>query len=64
LSTLAMGSGAGHDAQPLASVTPTGMIFVPSEAGISHDPAEHSRWQDCLNGANVLLGAALAAAAG
>jgi N-carbamoyl-L-amino-acid hydrolase len=64
LSTVAMTSGAGHDAQALAAVTPAGMIFVPSEGGISHDPAEHTRWQDCLNGANVLLGAALAAAGG
>jgi N-carbamoyl-L-amino-acid hydrolase len=57
-------SGAGHDAQALAAVTPAGMIFVPSVGGISHDPAEHTRWEDCVNGANVLLTAALAVARG
>jgi N-carbamoyl-L-amino-acid hydrolase len=59
LSSLAMPSGAGHDAQVLADVVPVGMVFVPSVGGISHDPSEHTRWGDCLNGANVLLGAAL-----
>jgi beta-ureidopropionase / N-carbamoyl-L-amino-acid hydrolase len=62
LSWVEMPSGAGHDAQVLADVTPTGMVFVPSVGGVSHDPSEHTRWQDCVNGANVLLGAALAVA--
>ena len=31
------------------------MIFIPSVAGISHSPKELSHWQDCANGANVLL---------
>jgi N-carbamoyl-L-amino-acid hydrolase len=52
-------SGAGHDAQALARVTPTGMIFVPSAGGVSHDPAEYTEWQACVNGANVLLRSAL-----
>jgi hydantoinase/carbamoylase family amidase len=52
-------SGAGHDAQALAAITPTGMVFVPSVGGISHDPAEYTRWRDCVNGANVLLRVAL-----
>jgi N-carbamoyl-L-amino-acid hydrolase len=52
-------SGAGHDAQALAAVTRSGMIFVPSANGVSHDPGEHTPWQDCVNGANVLLHAAL-----
>jgi len=59
LTTMELPSGAGHDAQPLAAVTPSGMVFVPSVGGISHDPSEHTAWQDCLNGANVLLGAAI-----
>ena len=59
LTTMELSSGAGHDAQALAAVTPSGMIFVPSTAGVSHDAREHTPWQDCLNGANVLLGAAL-----
>lgn len=52
-------SGAGHDGQMLASVCPVGMIFVPSSEGASHSPREFTEWQDCVNGANVLLQAAL-----
>ncbi|MEJ2736347.1 MAG: Zn-dependent hydrolase [Anaerolineae bacterium] len=52
-------SGAGHDAQCLAAVCPTGMVFVPSVGGSSHSAAEFTRWRDCVNGANVLLYAAL-----
>ena len=52
-----MPSGAGHDAQALAAITPSGMVFVPSVGGVSHDPSEHTRWEDCVNGANVLLNA-------
>ena len=48
-------SGAGHDAQIMAKLGPMGMIFVPSVDGISHSPKELSRWEDCANGANVLL---------
>jgi N-carbamoyl-L-amino-acid hydrolase len=52
-------SFAGHDGQALAAVCPTGMIFVPSVDGASHSPREFTRWEDCVNGANVLLQAAL-----
>jgi hydantoinase/carbamoylase family amidase len=62
LASLRLRSGAGHDAQALAAVTPAGMIFVPSVRGTSHDPGELTAWDDCVNGANVLLGAALALA--
>ena len=55
LSTARMPSGAGHDAQMMAQLTPMGMIFVPSIGGISHSPKELTRWEDCANGANVLL---------
>jgi len=48
-------SGAGHDAQMMATVGPMGMIFVPSVGGISHSPKELSRWDDCTRGADVLL---------
>ncbi len=48
-------SGAGHDGQSFAGVCPTGMIFVPSVNGTSHSPREFTRWDDCVNGANVLL---------
>lgn len=52
-------SGAGHDAQSLADICPVGMIFVPSVDGASHSPREYTKWEDCVNGANVLLQAAL-----
>jgi beta-ureidopropionase / N-carbamoyl-L-amino-acid hydrolase len=59
LKTMRLPSGAGHDAQMMARVGPMGMIFVPSHAGISHSPHELTAWQDCANGANVLLQAIL-----
>ena len=52
---LEMPSGAGHDAQMLARVCPTAMVFVPSVDGISHNPAEHTHEPDLEHGANVLL---------
>jgi N-carbamoyl-L-amino-acid hydrolase len=55
LKTMRLPSGAGHDAQMMAKIGPIGMIFVPSVDGISHSPKELTRWQDCANGANVLL---------
>jgi hydantoinase/carbamoylase family amidase len=48
-------SGAGHDAQSFAGICPMGMIFVPSVNGTSHSPYEFTKWEDCVNGANVLL---------
>jgi beta-ureidopropionase / N-carbamoyl-L-amino-acid hydrolase len=36
-------SGAGHDANQLASIAPIGMLFVPSRGGVSHNPEE---WTD------------------
>jgi N-carbamoyl-L-amino-acid hydrolase len=59
LETLRLPSGAGHDAQMMAQLGPMGMIFVPSVGGISHSPKELTTWQDCANGANVLLGTVL-----
>ena len=50
-----MPSGAGHDAQMLARVCPTAMVFVPSKDGISHNPREHTEPQQLIEGANVLL---------
>jgi len=55
LKTMRLPSGAGHDAQLIAKVGPIGMICVPSVDGISHSPKEFTRWEDCANGANVLL---------
>jgi N-carbamoyl-L-amino-acid hydrolase len=59
LSYLMMPSGAGHDAQSMARITPTGMIFVPSIGGVSHSPKEFTPLKDIANGANVLLQAIL-----
>jgi N-carbamoyl-L-amino-acid hydrolase len=56
-----MPSGAGHDAQEIARITPMGMIFVPSVGGISHSPREYTKPEDIVNGANVLLNAVMAA---
>lgn len=50
-----MYSGAGHDAQFLATMMPTGMIFVPSKEGKSHCEEEYSSIESCYNGVNVLL---------
>ncbi|MED3562603.1 Zn-dependent hydrolase [Bacillus xiapuensis] len=50
-----MTSGAGHDAQMMARVCPTAMIFVPSIDGISHNPKEYTKDTDLTAGTNVLL---------
>jgi len=57
-----LSSFAGHDAQIMAGYTPTGMIFIPSVNGISHNPAEFTEWNDVVLGANVLLQTLLMAA--
>ena len=54
-STRRMPSGAGHDAQMLARVCPTSMVFVPSVNGLSHNIAEYTTPADIEAGANVLL---------
>lgn len=52
---LSVPSGAGHDAQIMASIAPMAMIFVPSIGGISHAPAEASAPEHLILGANTLL---------
>ncbi len=59
LKSISLASFAGHDAQSMASICLAGMIFIPSVGGASHSPREFTEWQDCVNGANVLLQAAL-----
>ncbi|WP_370223457.1 Zn-dependent hydrolase [Cytobacillus sp.] len=54
-----MYSGAGHDAQFIASFIPTAMIFVPSVNGYSHREDELTSYEDCAKGADVLLNAIL-----
>ncbi|MEJ8814610.1 M20 family metallo-hydrolase [Variovorax ureilyticus] len=60
--TRRMTSGAGHDAQMMARVCPSAMVFVPSALGISHNPREHTAPADLLRGADVLLDVLLALA--
>lgn len=48
-------SYSGHSAQILGPLIPSGMIFIPSVDGIGHHPNEFTRWEDVVNGANVLL---------
>ena len=55
-----MPSGAGHDAQDMTRIAPTGMIFVPSVNGISHSPKEFTSAEDMANGASVLYRTVLA----
>lgn len=50
-----MVSGAGHDAQFLATYIPTAMIFIPSVNGKSHCEEEFTPWEECEKGVNVLL---------
>ena len=50
-----MPSGAGHDAQMLARICPSAMIFVPSVGGLSHNVREHTAPDDLLRGAQLLL---------
>lgn len=52
---LMLPSGAGHDAQILASAAEVGMIFIPCVDGISHSPEEMINWEDLEKGANLLL---------
>ncbi|CDM62646.1 N-carbamoyl-L-amino acid hydrolase (plasmid) [Rhizobium favelukesii] len=55
LTSRRMTSGAGHDAQMIARIAPAAMIFVPSVAGISHNPKERTNDEHLIAGANVLL---------
>jgi N-carbamoyl-L-amino-acid hydrolase len=54
-----MPSGASHDANYMARVCPTGMIFVPCEKGISHNEAENARPEDLAAGTRALTAALL-----
>lgn len=52
-------SGAAHDAVYMARITPSAMVFVPCEGGISHNEFENARPEDIAAGCNVLLHAVL-----
>lgn len=47
-------SGAGHDSQVICKHVPTGMIFVPSRNGLSHNPAEYTAPKQVEQGVQVL----------
>jgi N-carbamoyl-L-amino-acid hydrolase len=49
-----MNSGAGHDAMHMATICPTGMIFIPCARGISHNPEESAAPDDIMTGVDVL----------
>jgi N-carbamoyl-L-amino-acid hydrolase len=55
LSALNLPSRASHDAQEMAALADMGMIFVPSQAGISHANTEYTSPEQCALGAEVLL---------
>jgi N-carbamoyl-L-amino-acid hydrolase len=55
--SIRMPSGAGHDAQVLATVMPSGMLFVPSIGGISHHWTENTDDADIVTGAEVFVDA-------
>ncbi len=55
LSACPLPSRASHDAQIMASLTDMGMIFVPSQGGISHAETEYTLPEHCIAGTNVLL---------
>jgi N-carbamoyl-L-amino-acid hydrolase len=62
--SLEMVSGAGHDSCNVAAIAPTAMIFVPCAGGLSHNEAESAVQSDLAAGANVLMHAMVALAAG
>ncbi len=49
-----MRSGAGHDSQLVSRFAPYAMIFIPCREGISHNPAEHAKYEDIVTGTKVL----------
>jgi N-carbamoyl-L-amino-acid hydrolase len=53
--SIRMPSGAGHDAQVLATIMPAGMLFVPSIGGISHHWTEDTDDADIVRGAAVFV---------
>jgi N-carbamoyl-L-amino-acid hydrolase len=57
--SLRMPSGAGHDAQILATIMPAGMLFVPSIGGISHHWTENTADADIVTGARVFVDACM-----
>jgi len=61
-SQVRLASGAFHDAQFVVPIAPTGMIFVPSHKGISHNPAEYTSSSQLAIGTQVLARALISLA--
>lgn len=59
LSCRRLPSGAGHDAQMMARLCPSGMIFVPSVGGLSHNVREETKPEHLEAGASVLMHAVM-----
>jgi N-carbamoyl-L-amino-acid hydrolase len=59
--SMALPSGAGHDAMHWADFAPVGMLFIPCREGISHNPAEYASLEDILNVTGILEAAVKAA---
>lgn len=55
IGAMTMPSGAGHDAQTMQALCPSGLIFVPSRNGISHAPDEWTDWVAACEGARLML---------
>ncbi len=53
--SIRMPSGAGHDAQVIATIMPAAMLFVPSIGGISHHWSENTDDADIVTGAEVFV---------
>ncbi len=53
-SVMRLASGAGHDSAQMASLTPTGMVFIPSRDGRSHCPEEYTEPSELATGSQVL----------
>jgi N-carbamoyl-L-amino-acid hydrolase len=54
IETLSMHSGAAHDTMHIANVTDAGLLFAPSQDGISHSPREWTDWNDCATATQAL----------
>jgi N-carbamoyl-L-amino-acid hydrolase len=57
---ISMPSGAGHDAQVIAPHLPSGMLFIPSIGGVSHDFTENTATDHIVLGCRVAAAAAVA----
>ena len=54
VSHIKMHSGAAHDTQVMSRIAPVGMIFVPSQNGVSHNPAEYTKPELLEKGVEIL----------